>query len=152
MARGGRSRRHGTRAGAIIAPLTAPAIESLRRLHTITGSYAWLFPEPKANAKLPFVGNPQKAAKRLWNAAGVSGATVHDLRRSCATYIVRLGVPRLVVGKVLGHADTDVTGRYDKHAYDREKRAALGKWADELQRIVETADNTAPAKVLPWAR
>ncbi len=65
--------------------------------------------------------------------------------------MVRLGVPRLVVGKVLGHADTDVTGRYDKHAYDREKRAALAKWADELQRILTDKDEATPARVLPWA-
>lgn len=134
-------------------PLTAPAVDALKRLHTLTGSEPWIFPAPKGGAKLPYVGNPQKAARRLWDASGVKGATIHDLRRSCATYIVRLGVPRLVVGKVLGHADTDVTGRYDKHAYDREKRAALRKWATALDRIATAKDqSTAPAKVLPWAR
>lgn len=135
-------------------PLTAPAVESLKRLHGITASEEWLFPSPKPTAKLPFVGNPQKAAGRLWKAVDLKGsAHVHDLRRTAATYMTRLGVPRLVVGKVLGHADTDVTGRYDKHAYDREKRAALQKWADELLRIVASKDAAASsAKVLPWAR
>jgi integrase len=134
-------------------PLTVPAVEALKRLHTITGAEEYLFPAPKADAKLPWIGNPQKAAARLWAAVGLRGsAHVHDLRRTAATYMVRLGVPRLVVGKVLGHADTDVTGRYDKHAYDREKHSALVKWAEELQRIVESKDETAPAKVLPWAR
>lgn len=135
-------------------PLTTPAVDALKRLHTITGSEEWIFPAPKAGAKLPYVGNPQKAAERLWDASGVKGATIHDLRRSCATYIVRLSVPRLVVGKVLGHADTDVTGRYDKHAYDREKRAALRKWAAELDRIMTAKDAAAvaAAKVLPWSR
>lgn len=134
-------------------PLTAPAVEALKRLHTVTGSGEWIFPAPKREAKVPWVGNPQKAAERLWNACGVKDATIHDLRRSAATYMVRLGVPRLVVGKVLGHADTDVTGRYDKHAYDREKRGALTKWAGELDRIVTaTEEEVVPAKVLPWVR
>lgn len=131
-------------------PMTAPAIEALKRLHTITGDGEYVFPAPRAAAKLPFIGNPQKAAGRLWATSGVRGATVHDLRRSAATYMVRLAVPRLVVGKVLGHADTDVTGRYDKHAYDQEKRAALTKWADELLRIATATEDAAPAKVLPW--
>ena len=82
---------------------------------------------------------------------GLKGsAHVHDLRRTGATYMVRLGVPRLVVGRVLGHADSDVTGRYDVHAYDREKRAALRKWADELQRIATAKPKKAESKVLPW--
>ena len=102
---------------------------------------------------MPWVANPQKAAGRLWKASAVAGATLHDLRRTAATYMVRAGVPRLVVGKVLGHADTDVTGRYDKHAYDREKRGALARWADELARIVAAEDEGAgQARVLPWAR
>jgi hypothetical protein len=59
-------------------------------------------------------------------------------------------VPRLHVARVLGHADVDVTGRYDVHAYDREKRAALQKWADELQRIAAAKTKKAENKVLPW--
>jgi integrase len=136
-------------------PLTSPAVESLKRLHAITGSGAWVFPSPRPMAKAPFVGNPQKAATRLWEAVGLKvRARVHDLRRTAATYMVRMGVPRLVVGKVLGHADADVTGRYDKHAYDREKRGALERWASELVRIVAAKDEAVPSKarVLPWAR
>jgi integrase len=132
-------------------PLTRPAVEALTRLHELTAS-EWLFPSPKRTAAVPFVGNPQKAATRLWRRAGVEGAHVHDLRRTAATYMVRLGVPRLVVGRVLGHADADVTGRYDTHAYDREKRAALVKWADELARLVADEQGPVENRVLPWVR
>ena len=131
-------------------PLTEPAVAALKRLHTIAGASEYLFPAPKEHAKLPFVSNPQKAAARLWRKSKVEGAILHDLRRTAATYMARLGVPRLVVGKVLGHADSDVTGRYDKHAYDREKRAALRKWADELQRVATAKRQKAENKVLPW--
>lgn len=143
-------------------PLTAPAVEALKRLHAIGEGETWVFPTPKGNVKpgrrpkgkaaaAPFVTNPQKAAARLWTACGLKGSVhLHDLRRSAATYMVRMGVPRLVVARVLGHADSDVTGRYDVHAYDREKRAALAKWADELQRIATSKPKKAAAKVLPW--
>jgi len=135
-------------------PLTGLAIEALKRLNSLTGSGEWAFPSPKPTGAAPFVSNPQKAAGRLWGAVGLKGsAHVHDFRRSAATYMVRLGVPRLVVARVLGHADSDVTGRYDVHAYDREKRRALTKWAAELHRTVTEAASPAPAgKVLPWAR
>lgn len=133
-------------------PLTKPAVEALKRLHLVTGSGTWVFPAPKENAKVPYVANPQKAAGRLWTAAGLKGsAHVHDLRRTVATNLARLGVARLVIGRVLGHADADVTGRYDAHAYDREKRAALAKWAAELERIASAKDDSKlEKKVLPW--
>jgi integrase len=132
-------------------PLTAPAVEALKRLRTITGEGEWIFPAPRAESKVPFVGNPQKAAERLWAVSGVKGATLHDLRRTLATYSARAGTPRLVVGKILGHADVDVTGRYDAHAYDREKRDALAKWAVDLLRIAAGKKQAKQSKVLPWA-
>jgi integrase len=133
-------------------PLTGPAVESLKRLRSITGDGEWIFPAPKAGAKVPFVGNPQKAAERLWAVSGVNGATLHDLRRTVATYSARAGTPRIVVSKILGHADVDVTGRYDAHAYDREKRDALARWAADLLRIVAGKKRAKESKVLPWAR
>lgn len=60
----------------------------------------------------------------------------HDLRRTAASYMASLGVPRLVIGKVLNHVERDVTAVYDRHGYDREKRDALERWAHELRRIV----------------
>ena len=58
-----------------------------------------------------------------------------------------------LVGDYQVITDRDVTGRYDIHAYDREKRGGLGKWADELLRIVATKGRAQPAtKVLPWAK
>jgi integrase len=143
-------------------PLTAAAVDALKRLHSIVSSDTWVFPTPKGNITTgrkargtspphaPHVANPQKAASRLWAKSQVTGATLHDLRRTAATYMVRLGTPRLVVGKVLGHADTDVTGRYDKHAYDREKRAALRRWGDELQRVAAAKPRKTEKRVLPW--
>ena len=50
--------------------------------------------------------------------------------------MVRLGVSRTVVAKVLNHADSRAIGAYDWHAYDSEKRDALQRWADYLSRII----------------
>lgn len=68
----------------------------------------------------------------------------HDLRRTAATHMVRLGIPELVVSRVLNHAVQGVTGQvYALHTYAPEKRHALEAWAAEVLRATgaEQADN-----------
>ena len=60
----------------------------------------------------------------------------HDLRRTAASRMASAGVQRLVIGKVLNHAERGVTAVYDRHTYDAEKRAALDSWARDLRAIV----------------
>jgi hypothetical protein len=50
-----------------------------------------------------------------------------------------LGVSRVVLGKILNHADASVTSVYDRHGYDAEKREALALWTD-LKDIVLRSD------------
>lgn len=47
-----------------------------------------------------------------------------------------LGIPRLVVSKILNHVEQGVTAVYDRHSYDEEKREALATWGDRLQQII----------------
>jgi integrase len=72
----------------------------------------------------------------------------HDFRRTAATMMASGGVPRLVIGKILNHAETSVTSVYDRASYDVEKLAALGWWDQKLAAIVA---NKA-SKVLPFAK
>lgn len=66
--------------------------------------------------------------------------TFHDLRRSAATHMVRLGISEEVVGRVLNHAAVGVTARvYALHSYAPEKRHALDTWAAEVDRAVNGA-------------
>ena len=62
---------------------------------------------------------------------------LHDLRRTAATGMARLGVERTVIGKVLNHAEPSVTAIYDRHRYDAQKALALNAWAAELARIID---------------
>jgi integrase len=73
---------------------------------------------------------------------------LHDLRRTAATHMARLGVDRLVISKILNHAEGGVTKTYDRHRYEAEKRAALDRWAAHLQGIV---DGTGEKNVLQFA-
>lgn len=117
-------------------PLAAPAVALLDGLRPLTGGGAWVFPSPHAG-KGP-IANPQKAAERLWKRAGVTGARLHDFRRTAASGMAASGVARVVIGKVLNHADGAVTAIYDRHGYDTEKRAALEAWAKRLEVTLAT--------------
>jgi hypothetical protein len=47
-----------------------------------------------------------------------------------------MGIPRLVVSKILNHVEPGVTKVYDRYGYDKEKREALNAWGARLGRIV----------------
>jgi hypothetical protein len=52
-----------------------------------------------------------------------------------------LGVARLVVGKILNHAEPGVTKVYDRHSYDAEKRQALNAWGARVMELVTARDH-----------
>jgi integrase len=75
----------------------------------------------------------------------------HDLRRTAASYMGEAGVDRFHIAHVLNHRSvthSTVTAIYDRYRYDKEKRAALEKWAEVLSGILEVkpAPTTAPAR------
>jgi integrase len=76
------------------------------------------------------------AARTLEGADPVPPWTIHDLRRSMASGLGKLGVSRFVISRVLNHADSSVTGIYDRYAYLAEKREALEKWGGYLSRLI----------------
>ncbi len=61
----------------------------------------------------------------------------HDLRRTAATYMSSMGTSRLVISKILNHAEQSITAIYDRHSYDKEKRQALNMWARKLDSILK---------------
>jgi integrase len=73
---------------------------------------------------------------------------LHDIRRSVASGLQRLGVSVELIEQILGHVSgvfRGVVGVYQRHDYGNEKRAALQRWADHIEQIV----SGEPAKVLP---
>lgn len=66
--------------------------------------------------------------------------TPHDLRRTAATGMAKLGVLPHVIEAVLNHVSghkAGVAGIYNRATYDKEKRDALNVWADHVMAIVE---------------
>jgi integrase len=70
---------------------------------------------------------------------------VHDLRRTLATGLQRLGVRFEVTEAVLNHVSgskSGVAGIYQRHDWADEKRAALQAWADHVERMLIGTDQT----------
>jgi integrase len=110
-------------------PLSEPALEIITGLPRL--SETWVFP---AQRGIGPTKNIQHAKQRLDRLASVSDWTIHDLRRTAATGMARLGVAPHVIAEVLAHARTGgVTGTvYVQHQYLPEKRAALAMWAQDI--------------------
>jgi hypothetical protein len=49
-----------------------------------------------------------------------------------------MGISRLVVAKILNHAEVGVTKVYDRHSYDGEKREALEAWGRKVRELVNS--------------
>ena len=81
---------------------------------------------------------------RMDKAVGKSDWRIHDIRRTVATNMAMMGVQPHVIEAVLNHKSGIVSGVaaiYNRHAYHDEKRAALEKWADYVERLsIKTQD------------
>ena len=77
----------------------------------------------------------------------MTGWRLHDLRRTVATGLQRLGVRLEVTETVLGHISgsrSGVVGIYQRHAFTDEARAALIRWSERVAQLVDVE----PAKVV----
>jgi integrase len=74
--------------------------------------------------------------RRSWyairSAAGLGQTRFHDLRHTCVTLLLDLGVPPHVVRDIVGHSDIEVTMTIYAHVSLDEKRKALRKLGDAL--------------------
>jgi integrase len=77
--------------------------------------------------------------------APIPNWTLHDLRRTAKTLMMRAGVRPDISERVLGHVIAGVEGTYDRHSYATEKRDALEKLAAMVLSIVAPAEREKAA-------
>jgi integrase len=112
-------------------PLSAPAVALLRALPV--ASSRWVFPSPHGPQHR---GRIHRAVHRIRRRSRVADLRPHDLRRTAASHMTSMGIPRLVVSKLLNHVERGVTAVYDRYGYDREKREAVDAWARRVAEMV----------------
>ena len=105
----------------------------------------WLFPSPKPGRHIEQLA---QATKHIRERAGVEFVP-HDLRRTAASYMTSMGIPRLTVKKILNHVERDVTATYDRHSYDQEKHHALDAWGQRLDEILSGIAAVHTENVVP---
>lgn len=69
---------------------------------------------------------------------------LHDLRRTVASNMAKLGVAPHVIEKVLNHSTGAISGVaavYNRYAYTSEKSEALQIWSNKLEMIIRSADS-----------
>jgi integrase len=127
-----------------VVPLSAAAVELIATLPR-TGDHAF------TTNGTTTVSGWSKAKRALDGKAGkihgrpLAPWRLHDLRRTGATGLQRLGVGLQVIESVLGHVGgsrAGIVGVYQRHRFAAEHRAALEAWSHEVARIAAGQDHT----------
>jgi len=92
-----------------------------------------------------------RAKEHLNALTAFSDWRLHDIRRTVASGMARLGIALPVIEKVLNHRSgsfAGIVGVYHHHSYSEEKRHALDTWARFITTLVgESADNVVALRV-----
>jgi integrase len=116
-------------------PLSKPAIEILEALPRIGSRFVLT-----TNGKSPS-SNYGKNKRRLdaLLPSDLSPWRLHDIRRSAASGMARIGIQLPVIEKILNHKSGSFAGIvsvYQKHTFSDEKRDALESWGAYLSRLI----------------
>jgi integrase len=135
-------------------PLSDKAMEVLRSLPRIERSkFVFTASRPKPISGFDYWKRAlDRAIAERAEASPIPGWVLHDLRRTVATNLQRLGVRLEVTEAVLNHVSgsrAGIVGVYQKHDYAAEKRQALDAWAKRLAEIV--SGETPAANVVEFA-
>lgn len=129
-------------------PLSKLVLQLFKQALELSGDSEFVFPSRLRQGKSIGLTGPLQAhalSHAMRNDLKTLGlkkhpATPHDLRRTAATHMARLGISDRTVGRVLNHGTElrrTITSRvYIHHDYAVEKRQALESWASELSRII----------------
>jgi len=107
----------------------------------------YVFPSPRTGKVFKNI----KASFRIaCNKAEIKGLRFHDLRHTSATRMIEVGVPLVVVSKILGHSSIQMTMRYAHPTPENIRLAVekLGTFYEKTRQEVDIAKIKKPATVL----
>lgn len=124
----GENTKNGKRRFVPLSSIARSALENRARFRTEhCPTSPWVFSH-RNGERVQFLQNGfESACKR----AGINNFRVHDMRHTCASWLVSAGVPLLEVKELLGHSSIEMTERYAHLSPDNLSRVA--KTLDQLQ-------------------
>ncbi|WP_424536692.1 tyrosine-type recombinase/integrase [Sphaerisporangium viridialbum] len=121
-----------------LPPICLNALKEHRRRQFAERSQCWpdwedhglVFPSRRGTPMEP--DNLRRSWGEIRTAAGLGAVRLHDLRHTCVSLLLDLGVPPHIVREIVGHSDIEVTMTIYAHSSLDDKRTALGKLGDAL--------------------
>lgn len=96
----------------------------------------WLFPSARYGKPI----SPEAVTctvVRHRTTLGIGDATVHDIRRTVATWLGEMGVAKDLIASILNHRPKNVTDLHYNHAtLLGQKRKAMDRWSAWLERVI----------------
>jgi integrase len=115
-----------------LVPMTAGMVSSLKDM-PLKDAGGYVF---SVNEGETAYANVIKPKRKLDEISGVSGWTIHDLRRTLRTGLSRLGVRPDISERVIGHTVGGSLGQvYDTYEFRDEKLTALEQWGEHVIEI-----------------
>lgn len=124
-----------------VIPLSTAALELLKNLPRFTkGDYIWT----TTSGEKPINGfskTKERIDRQTLKRGIIADWTIHDIRRTAATFMAEYGVLPHILSAILGHSGAVavssmpsalITKVYNRYSYLEEKREALEDWAQHL--------------------
>jgi integrase len=129
-----------------VIPLTPTALSLFGELKDLAGATPHVISSDLARDGKAYGDKAfGRAMRRLWRSHPdlkvLPEASPHDLRRTCRTWLTKLGTPPHIAERCLNHKLGRILHIYDQHDYFEERKAALLKWDVFLQRLLAPADS-----------
>lgn len=131
-------------------PLSAPAIALLKDAPSIKGARGLVF---TLNGRVAFTAwhlvrdRLHELMVEKSPRTKIAPWRLHDLRRTMASGMARLGIKLEVIEKCLNYVSgsfAGVVGVYQLHSFEKEKREAFDIWGAEVERIVAGKPASVP--------
>ena len=104
--------------------------------------------DPKRRAVYQSLG--QAIDKFLRENPGFESFTAKDIRRTWKTQAGAAGASKEMRDRLPNHTKSDVSSKhYDRYEYLPERRAAMDKWADYLDRVIGGTVDAPSGNVVP---
>jgi integrase len=117
-------------------PLSTAALAVLQRISRVEGSPYVFTTNGGASPASGYSKNKRRLDALL--PADMTPWRLHDLRRTCASGMARLGINLPVIEKCLNHASgsfAGIVGVYQRHSFADEKRQALEAWGKHVDSL-----------------